>query len=58
MKKRTIAKKSMAAGALAGALTLVAVWALDNFGMKVPPAIAGAIGIILQTLVHEFYPEA
>lgn len=50
--------KSMVAGGVAGAITVVLAWLLSEYAsVTAPDAVVVAIQIIIQALVHEKFPE-
>lgn len=51
--------RKVGSGLLAGALTSIAVWALDQFaGVQIPAEIAAAITTVLAFAVSWLVPEA
>lgn len=50
--------KKVTAGGLAGALSVLIVWALGEFGgLTIPPEIASAITTVLAFATSYFVPE-
>ena len=50
--------KDMAAGILAGSLSIVLAWALKTYThVDIPVEVSGAIGVIFQAMVHQYFPE-
>jgi len=51
-------KPKVAAGTLAGALTVMAVWIASLFGAEIPGFVAAAMVTILGFIVAWFVPES
>jgi hypothetical protein len=52
-------QRKVGAGALAGALSVIIVWALGEFaGWTIPPEVASAGTVVLTFLTSYFVPEA
>lgn len=48
--------RKVGAGALAGALTIILVWAVGLAGTDIPAAVASAITVIITFIVSYFVP--
>lgn len=49
--------RKVAAGGLAGALTIILVWAVAQFGLEVPGEVASAITVIVSFFTSYFTSE-
>lgn len=49
--------KKVASGGLAGGLSILLVWALNELGMEVPAEVAAAIATLVSFAVGYFVPE-
>ena len=50
--------KGMTIGMFSGAVVLILAWVLKQFlQVEIPAEVAGAVGIVLQGVVHQFLPE-
>lgn len=51
--------KGMTIGMFSGAVVLILVWVLKQFfQVEIPAEVAGAVGIVIQGVVHQFLPES
>ena len=50
--------KSMLVGGFAGAIVIVLAWSVKTFAqIDIPAEVAAAVGVIIQGLAHEYFPE-
>jgi putative flippase GtrA len=54
----TLPTRKVGSGALAGAVTVIAVWIIDLFGVEVPPEVASAITLILMFVTSYFVRDS
>lgn len=51
--------KGMIAGGIAGSIVIILAWVTKTFlHVDFPAEVAGALGVIIQAIVHEKFPEA